>query len=131
MYPNASYTRARRMVRKRKPNARMCGRDCEPAWCHLRMARIPFATNQNLSVFCANTKRTECAGCPLLASGSPAHEWRGVLVYTRFKIFYGWIFYCVIFKIIIFQKLIKQICPFKQSSLQETLPLELKIFFSI
>ncbi len=30
---------------------------------------IPFAVNQNLSVFYANTKRSRCAGCPLHALG--------------------------------------------------------------
>ncbi len=66
-YSKASYTRARRMVRE--PNAHMCGRDCEPALRHLRMVRIPFATNQNLSVFGANTKRTGCTGYPFHAPG--------------------------------------------------------------
>ncbi len=65
--PEASYTRARRMVREQ--NARMCGWDCEPALCHPRTVRIPFAANWNLSVFCANTKRIGCTECPLLASG--------------------------------------------------------------
>ncbi len=53
----------------RKPNARMCGWDCELALGRLRMVRIPFTANQNSSVFCMNIKRTGCAGCPLLASG--------------------------------------------------------------
>ncbi len=50
-----------------EPNARMCGWDCKPALCHLRTVRILFAVNQNLSVFCAHTKRTGCAGCPFYA----------------------------------------------------------------
>ncbi len=45
----------------------MCGRDCKPALHHPRMARIPFPANRNLSVFCANTKKTGCAGCPFHA----------------------------------------------------------------
>ncbi len=52
-----------------EPNARMCGWDCKPALHCLRMVSIPFAANQNLSVFCANTKRTGCAGCPFHAPG--------------------------------------------------------------
>ncbi len=64
----ASYTRPLRMVRKR--NACMCGWDCVPALCHLQMICILFATNRNLSIFYANSKRIGCAGCPLLASGS-------------------------------------------------------------
>ncbi len=63
----ALYIRARRMVRK--PNVSMCGWDCEPMLRHPRTARLPFAANQNLSVFCANTKRTRCAGCPFHAPG--------------------------------------------------------------
>ncbi len=63
----ASYTRAHRMVRE--PNARMCGQDCKPVLCHPRTVGISFATNQNLSVFRANTKKTRCAGCPLHAPG--------------------------------------------------------------
>ncbi len=39
----------------------MCGWDCEPTLYHLRTVHIPFAMNQNLSVFCANTKGIECA----------------------------------------------------------------------
>ncbi len=46
---------------------RMCGRDYKPVLRHPRMVCIPFATNQNLSVFCANTKRTGCSGCPFHA----------------------------------------------------------------
>ncbi len=34
-----------------EPNARMCEWDCKPALRHLRTVRIPFAMNQNLSVF--------------------------------------------------------------------------------
>ncbi len=52
-----------------KPNARMCGWDCEPVLRRLQMVRIPFATNRNLSVVCANTKGTGCAGCPFHAPG--------------------------------------------------------------
>ncbi len=44
-----------------KPNACMCGWDCKPALCHPQMVHIPFAANRNLSVFCMNTKRTQCA----------------------------------------------------------------------
>ncbi len=61
--PNGSRNRSQTV---RKPN----GWDCEPALhCspHLRMVRIPFAANWNVSVFCGNTKRTGCAGCPLHA----------------------------------------------------------------
>ncbi len=46
----------------REPNVRMCRWDCKPA------VRIPFAVNQNMLIFCANT-RTGCAGCPLHAPG--------------------------------------------------------------
>ncbi len=53
----------------RESNARMCEWDCKPVLHHPRMVRIPFAANQNLSVFCANTKRTGCAGCPFHAPG--------------------------------------------------------------
>ncbi len=88
-----------------EPNAHMCGQNCEPALCHLRTVRIPFATNQNLLVFCANTKRTGCARCPfhapnvlcspqvrrkLITRAPNIHRMRtaqrvsGVLVYTRF-----------------------------------------------
>ncbi len=42
----------------REPNARMCGWDCEPVPRRPRIVRITFTANQNLSVFCANTKRT-------------------------------------------------------------------------
>ncbi len=34
-----------------EPNARMCGWDCEPVLRHPQTVRIPFAANQNLSVF--------------------------------------------------------------------------------
>ncbi len=51
----------------RELNACMCGQNCEPALRHPWTVRIPFAENQNLLVFCANTKRTECAGCPFHA----------------------------------------------------------------
>ncbi len=61
----ASYMRARRMVLE--PNASMWGWDCEPALRRPRMVLIPFAANRNLSVFCMNTKRTGCAGCPFHA----------------------------------------------------------------
>ncbi len=98
-----SYTRARRMVRK--PNGHMCGRDCKPVLRHPRTVRIPFVANQNLLVFCANTKRTGCAWCPFYAPGvlcSPqvprklinyaplmrhmqtVQHISGTLVYTRF-----------------------------------------------
>ncbi len=52
-----------------EPNARMCAHDCEPALCHLWTVRIPFAENQNLSVFCTNRKRTRCSGCTFHAPG--------------------------------------------------------------
>ncbi len=52
-----------------KPNAYICGQDCVPALHHPRMVCISFAANQNLSVFCANTKRTGCAECPFHAPG--------------------------------------------------------------
>ncbi len=64
----ASYTQARQMVRK--PNAHMCGWDCKPVPSHLRMVRIPFTVIWNLSVFCANTMRTGCAGRPFHALGA-------------------------------------------------------------
>ncbi len=44
------------------------GWDCEPVLCHPRMVRIPYTANQNLSIFCTNTMRTECAGCPFHCS---------------------------------------------------------------
>ncbi len=53
----------------REPNAHMCGRDCEPVLGYLQTVRIPFAVNQNLLVFCANTKRTGCTGYPFHAPG--------------------------------------------------------------
>ncbi len=89
-----------------KPNARTCGQDCEPALCHPRMVCIPFVANHNLSIFCANTKRPGCVGCPFHAPGvlrspqvrrklinfaSNTRRMRmvlrvsGVLVYTWFK----------------------------------------------
>ncbi len=52
-----------------EPNARMCVRNCEPAPRYPQMIRIPFATNQNLSIFCANTKKTGCTRCPFHAPG--------------------------------------------------------------
>ncbi len=51
-----------------EPNALMFGRDCEPTLRHPQTVRIPFA--RKLLVFCANTKRIGCPGCPLLASCS-------------------------------------------------------------
>ncbi len=54
-----------------EPNGRMCGRYCKSALRHPPMVCIPFAKNQNLSVFCPNTKRTGCAGCPFHAPGVP------------------------------------------------------------
>ncbi len=48
-----------------EPNVRMCGWDCKPALRHLQTVRIPCA-NQNLSVFCANTKGIGGTGCPVL-----------------------------------------------------------------
>ncbi len=104
-FTKASYTRTHQMVRK--PNVRMCGWDCEPALCRPRMVRIPLAANWNLSVCCANTKRTGCPRCPFHAPGVLcSHQVRGklinrmpntgrtrmaqlvsgALVYTRFKI---------------------------------------------
>ncbi len=53
----------------REPNARMCGRGCEPALRHPQTVCILFAEKQNLLVFCANTKRTGCAGCLFHAPG--------------------------------------------------------------
>ncbi len=53
----------------RELNACMCRRDCEPLLRHLRTVHISFAVNQNLSVFCANTKRTGNARCPFHAPG--------------------------------------------------------------
>ncbi len=38
------------------PNVCMCGWNCKHVLCCLYTVRIPFATNQNLSVFCSNTK---------------------------------------------------------------------------
>ncbi len=52
-----------------EPNASMCGQDCKPALRRPQMVHIPFTKNRNLSVFCANTKRTGCAGCPFYAPG--------------------------------------------------------------
>ncbi len=40
----------------RKPNAHMCGWDCEPALHRLQTVRIPFAKNWNLSGFFVRTK---------------------------------------------------------------------------
>ncbi len=37
------------------------------AYCSLQTIPIPFSTNRNLSVFCVNTKRTGCVGCPFHA----------------------------------------------------------------
>ncbi len=47
---------ANRSQTVREPNARMCGRDCEPALRHPWMIRIPFNANQNLVGF-AGTER--------------------------------------------------------------------------
>ncbi len=47
----------------------MCGRACKPVLRYPRTVRIPFATNQNLSFFCANTKGTGCAKCPFQTPG--------------------------------------------------------------
>ncbi len=47
-----------------EPNALMWGLDCKPALRHPQTVCILFAANQNLSVFCANTKRTKCPWCP-------------------------------------------------------------------
>ncbi len=84
---------------------RMCGHECEPALRCPQMVRIPFAVNQNLLVFCVNTKRTGCARCPFHTPGvlcSPqvhkklinrvpntrrtrmVQRVSGALVYTRF-----------------------------------------------
>ncbi len=52
-----------------EPNESMCGWDCEPALCRPRMICIPFTANRNLLVFCTNTKRTGCVGCPFHALG--------------------------------------------------------------
>ncbi len=108
----ASYTRACQMVCE--PNARMCRWDCKPALHHLQMVRISFTTNRNLSVFCANTKRTGCVGCPFhtlgvlcssqvcgkLMNRSPnmrhmltVQRVSGALVYTRFKGFSDSVFH--------------------------------------
>ncbi len=93
----------------RKSNVCMCRRDCEPALRHSWMVHIPFAENRNLSVFCANTKRTGCTGCPFHAPGvlcSPqvlkklinrapltrrkrtAQRVSGALMYTKLYIFF-------------------------------------------
>ncbi len=48
----------------REPNVRMCGWDCKPVLRRPQTVCLPFAANQNLSVFCANTKRTGCVRCP-------------------------------------------------------------------
>ncbi len=69
--PKALYTRVRRMIRE--PNARMCGRDCEPAPRHPQTVYIPFTANQNLSVFARTQRELDappCTRCPLLALGS-------------------------------------------------------------
>ncbi len=94
-----------------EPNARICGWDCKPVLHHPRTVCIPFAVNQNLLVFCMNTKRTGCAGCPFHAPGvlcSPqvcvklinhapntscirtAQCISGALVYTRFCVHVLW-----------------------------------------
>ncbi len=73
---------------------------------HSQMVRIPFTANQNLSIFCANTKRTGCTGCSFRAPGvlCSAQVWgklincapltrrmrmaqriSGMLVYTKLK----------------------------------------------
>ncbi len=52
-----------------QPNMCMRGWDCEHALCYLRMVHIPFATNQNLLVFCTNTNGIGCTMCPVFASG--------------------------------------------------------------
>ncbi len=70
-------------AREQFPN-QMCEWDCKPALCRLRMVCITFAENRNLSVFCTNTKRTGCAGCPFRAPGvlcSP--QVRGKLINRR------------------------------------------------
>ncbi len=53
----------------REPNACMCKWDCKSTLRLLRTVCIPFATNRNLSIFCANTKRTACTDCPFHAPG--------------------------------------------------------------
>ncbi len=56
----------------RKPNMCMCGWDCEHTLHHLRMVRIPFTANQNLSKkfvgFSANTERIWCTVSSVFAS---------------------------------------------------------------
>ncbi len=100
----AWYIRACRTVRE--PNVQMCRWDCEPALHHPWMVCIPFAANQNLSVFCTNTKRTGCTRCPfhapsvlclpqvrrkLINHAPNTHHTQtvqhvsGTLVYTRFN----------------------------------------------
>ncbi len=95
-----------------EPNTHMCGWDCEPLLHHPQTVHIPFTANCNWSIFCANIKRTGCAGCPFHASGvlsSPqvrqklinhapnTHRTRtaqcvsGTLVYTRFNTTPLWI----------------------------------------
>ncbi len=105
--PNGLRTTRSQTVRK--PNARTCGWDCEPALHCLQMVRTLFAANRNLSVFCVNTKRTGSTRCPFHAPGilclpqvreklinGPSNTCRmwmvqrlsGALVYTRFNMPY-------------------------------------------
>ncbi len=60
----------------RKPNARMCGRHCEPALRRQQTVRILFTENRNLSGFLRKHKENwmrrvsfPCTRGPLLASG--------------------------------------------------------------
>ncbi len=91
----ASYTRAHEWFANQM---RVCvDGTCGPVLRRPRLVRIPFAANQNLSVFCSNTKRTGCAGYSFHAPGvlcTPQvcgklivyrlREQCSALVYTRF-----------------------------------------------
>ncbi len=45
-----------------RPNARMRGRGCEPAPCHPRTIRIPFAENQMCRFFAQTPRELDAPG---------------------------------------------------------------------
>ncbi len=57
--------RTLRMIHK--PNASMCGWDCECALHHQHTVCIPVAMYRNLQIFCANTEGIKNAVCPVFA----------------------------------------------------------------
>ncbi len=71
----ASYTRARRVVRELLANGSWT--KCAYVWTGLLTCAAPSVNGSHtvcrkpkfVVFFCANTKRTECAGCPFHASG--------------------------------------------------------------